>query len=85
MVAKTYLLLGGYCTTIKSLLADLSRQVIRPGETFQQKTLFHGSLDALLLLWPNMRRSVPEMCYIFANILQTLTSILNLTVCSESQ
>jgi len=60
----------------------LSRNL--PRETIQRETLFHGTLDALLL-WPNIWQSVPEMCYIFANISQTPTLILNLTIPSESQ
>jgi len=66
-VAKTYSLLGRYRTTIKSPPADLFRHVICRGETFQCETLFHCTLDALLL-WLNMRQSVPEITVTFLQI-----------------
>ena len=66
-MAKTYSLLGRYRTTIKSPPADLFRHVICRGETFQCETLFHCTLDALLL-WLNMRQSVPEITVTFLQI-----------------
>jgi len=65
-VAKTYSLLGGYHTTVKSLPVDLFRHVVRPRETFQRETI-SWRLDALLL-WPNMRRSAPEISVTFLQI-----------------
>jgi len=62
---KTYSLLGGYLTTIKSPPADLFCHIICPRETFQWETSFHGTLDSLLL-WRNMQRSVPEISKYFA-------------------
>jgi len=43
VVAKVYLLLGGYHTTIKSLPADLFHHEIRPWKTFKQESLFCGT------------------------------------------
>ena len=61
MVAKTYLLFGGYCTTIKSPPVDLFRHVICPGR------FSNGTLD-ILLLRSNMQQSVPEISITFLQI-----------------